>query len=160
MHRVFQRFIDGLVANADAEGLRAVLAEASTALDLSCFAYLSLPTLRSNDPLLISNYPVEWTDHYLHQRYERVDPVIIEALATPEPFEWGHEFSLKSLSKPQQALLDEAAQFGIHCANSRSARPNRGGHIRYRRAPCEFSAMHRATPARRPAHGNVLSCAC
>ena len=115
MHRVFQRFIDGLVASADAEGLRAVLAEASTALDLSCFAYLSLPTLRSNDPQLISNYPVEWTDHYLHQRYERVDPVIIEALATSEPFEWGHEFSLKSLSKPQQTLLDEAAQFGIRC---------------------------------------------
>lgn len=115
MHRVFQSFIDGLAESGDAAGLRTVLSEASAALDLSCFAYLSLPSRCSDRPQLISTYPAKWTDHYLQQRYERVDPVIIEALATPEPFEWGHEFSSKPLSKSQRALLDEAAQFGIRC---------------------------------------------
>jgi LuxR family transcriptional regulator, activator of conjugal transfer of Ti plasmids len=115
MHRVFQAFIDGLAASGDAESLRTVLADAGAALDLSCFAYLSMPCRRGDAPELISNYPVTWTDHYLRQHYERVDPVIVEALTATEPFEWGHELSAKRLSRPQCALLDEAAQFGIRC---------------------------------------------
>jgi DNA-binding CsgD family transcriptional regulator len=115
MHRVFQAFIDGLAASGDAGSLRSVLAEAGGALDLSCFAYLSLPSRRGDAPELISTYPVEWTDHYLRQSYERLDPVVVKALATPEPFEWGQEFRSTHLSKPQCAFLDEAAQFGIRC---------------------------------------------
>jgi LuxR family transcriptional regulator, activator of conjugal transfer of Ti plasmids len=115
MHRVFQCFIDGLTASGDAESLRAVLAEAGAALDLSCFAYLSLPSRRGDTPELISTYPVKWTNHYLQESYERVDPVIVKVLATPEPFEWGQEFPSTRLTKPQSALLDEAAQFGIRC---------------------------------------------
>ncbi|HTW53975.1 MAG TPA: LuxR family transcriptional regulator [Stellaceae bacterium] len=115
MHRIFQAFIDGLAASDDVGGLRTVLAEASSALDLRCSAYLLLSPRKGGSPELISTYPVEWTDHYLRQSYERLDPVIIEALATCEPFEWGHEFSGKRLSKPQRGLLDEAAQFGIRC---------------------------------------------
>lgn len=115
MHRVFQCFIDGLAASGDAQSLGAVLAEAGAALDLSCFAYLSLPSRRGDRPELISNYPVKWTDHYLQESYERVDPVIVKALRTAEPFEWGQEFPSTRLTKPQCALLDEAAHFGIRC---------------------------------------------
>jgi LuxR family transcriptional regulator, activator of conjugal transfer of Ti plasmids len=101
------------LSSGDAESLRRVLADAGPALDLSCFAYLSMPSRRGDAPELISNYPVEWTDHYLREHYERVDPVIVEALTATEPFEWGQEFTVKRLSTPQCALLDEAAQFGI-----------------------------------------------
>ena len=76
MHCVFQRFIDGLTASLDAGDLKTVLTEAAGALDLSCFAYLLLPYRRGEEPRLISTYPVEWTDHYLRQRYERFDPVV------------------------------------------------------------------------------------
>jgi len=115
MHRVFQAFIDGLAASGNAESLRRVLSEAGAALDLTCFAYLSLPSRRGDPPKLISTYPIAWTDHYLRERYERLDPVILEALATSEPFEWGQEFDSQRLSKSQCALLDEAACFGIRC---------------------------------------------
>ncbi|MGH7045824.1 MAG: LuxR family transcriptional regulator [Stellaceae bacterium] len=115
MYRVFQAFIDGLAASGDAESLRSVLDEAGAALDLSCFAYLALSSRRSDAPEFISTYPVEWTDHYLRQSRERLDPAVVNALATPEPFEWGQEFPPMRLSKPQCALLDEAAQFGIRC---------------------------------------------
>jgi LuxR family transcriptional regulator, activator of conjugal transfer of Ti plasmids len=115
MHRVFQAFIDGLAASDKAEDLRRDLSEAGAALDLTCFAYLSLPSRRGDPPNLISTYPIAWTDHYLRERYERLDPVIAEALATPEPFEWGQEFDSRRLSKSQCALLDEAACFGIRC---------------------------------------------
>jgi LuxR family transcriptional activator of conjugal transfer of Ti plasmids len=58
MHRVFQAYIDGLLAaSGDIERLRTVLANAGSALDLSVFAYLSMPSRRSDTPELISNYP-------------------------------------------------------------------------------------------------------
>lgn len=126
MHRVFQAFIDGLAASGDAESLRTVLAEAGAALDLSCFAYLALPTRRGGLPELISTYPVAWTDHYLRQRYERLDPVIVKALATIEPFEWGQEFPSQRLSKPQCALLEEAACCGIRCGFTVPVHDSRG----------------------------------
>ncbi len=115
MQRVFQSFVDGLAASGDAESLRVVLAEAGAALDLSCFAYLSTPSRTRDAPSLISTYPVEWTDHYLREHYERIDPVIVEALTAVEPFEWGQGLPTKRLSKLQCSLLDEAAEFGIRC---------------------------------------------
>lgn len=115
MHRVFQAFIDGLDASNDAESLRRVLSEAGAALDLKCFAYLCLPTRRCDPAELISTYPVKWIDRYLLRSYQRLDPVIIEARGTCEPFEWGYEVPGMRLSKPQRGLLDEAAQFGIRC---------------------------------------------
>src|SRR5579883_2506231 len=99
MHRVFQAFIDGLAASGDIERLRTVLANAGAALDLSCFAYLSMPSRRGDAPELISNYPVAWTDRYLREHYERVDPVIVEALTAIEPFEWGQEFTTKQIGR-------------------------------------------------------------
>mgnify|MGYP001116469294 CR=1 FL=1 len=115
MHRVFQSFIDGLASSKDAIDLQNVFSQAAAALGLNCFAYLSLPSRGRDRPQLISTYPANWTEHYLRQRYERLDPVIVETLATSEPFEWGHEFPSKPFSKSQLALLEEAAQFGIRC---------------------------------------------
>ncbi len=77
-------------------------------------------------PKLISNYRVAWTDHYLREHYERVDPVIVQALTATEPFEWGQEFTAKRLSKPQCALLDEAGQFGIRCGFTVPVHDSRG----------------------------------
>ena len=53
MHRIFQTFIDRLCESADATALRASMADAATALDLNCFAYLSVPSRSNAEPLLI-----------------------------------------------------------------------------------------------------------
>ncbi len=89
------------------------MAEAAEALDLSCFAYLALPRRPQERPGLISTYPTGWTSHYLRSRYQCIDPVIVRALQTVEPFRWGAELASKSTSAAQQKLFDEAAQFGI-----------------------------------------------
>jgi hypothetical protein len=113
MHRIFQNFVDHLSSALDEEALGSALAEAAAALDLSCFAYLSVPHLPRPAPRLISNYPSTWTAHYLRCHYERFDPVIIQALEHPEPFEWGPGFGSTKLTNRQEELYEEAAQFGI-----------------------------------------------
>jgi LuxR family transcriptional activator of conjugal transfer of Ti plasmids len=55
-------------------------------LDLSCFAYLSVPRRAQTNPTLITNYPLVWTDHYLERHYQRLDPVITQAFNDTEPF--------------------------------------------------------------------------
>lgn len=111
MHRVFQRFIDSLSIAGDADGFSKAMAAAASAMELSCFAYLALPCRKSEKPLVISTYPADWVTHYLHSRYERLDPVIAEALLNPEPFRWG--LGLTKLSSAQNNLLYEASEFGI-----------------------------------------------
>ncbi len=86
---------------------------AAAAVDLACFAYLVLPRAAGGGARLISNYPTVWTTHYLQSHYERLDPVIAEALGNPEPFEWGPGVTPSTLSPQQLELLDDAAFFGI-----------------------------------------------
>ncbi|MCG2632490.1 LuxR family transcriptional regulator [Bradyrhizobium sp. WYCCWR 13023] len=113
MHRIFQRFIDLLSAAEDPVGFSDAMAVTAADLDLSCFAYLSLPRRPQDKPRLIATYPEKWTSHYLGSRYERIDPVIAQVLESPEPFQWGVGLPSSFNSPAQQRLLDEAAQFGI-----------------------------------------------
>ncbi|MHC4050168.1 helix-turn-helix transcriptional regulator [Bradyrhizobium sp. 25ACV] len=113
MHRVFQNFIDLLSTAEGVQDFSRAMADTATALDLSCFAYLALQRAEKDEPRLVSTYPSRWTAHYLRNRYQTIDPIIKEALQTPEPFRWGIDFRAESTSMAQQQLFDEAAQFGI-----------------------------------------------
>ncbi|MCP2218450.1 MULTISPECIES: LuxR family transcriptional regulator [Bradyrhizobium] len=113
MHRIFQDFIDLLACAENVADFSKAMTLTASALELSCFAYLSLPSEPENKPRLISTYPEEWTTHYLRRRYEVIDPVITQALQTVEPFEWGIGFRSTRRSAVEQQLLDEAAEFGI-----------------------------------------------
>jgi LuxR family transcriptional regulator, activator of conjugal transfer of Ti plasmids len=113
MHAIFQTFIDSLAEGVDEPAFTAAMARAAAALDLSCFAYLCLPHRRNDEARLISTYPLPWTAHYLKNHYERLDPVIRQALHVTEPFEWGSSIESKELSDAQRQLFEEAARFGI-----------------------------------------------
>jgi LuxR family transcriptional activator of conjugal transfer of Ti plasmids len=113
MHRVFQKFIDHLSAAESEADFSELMANTAAALDLSCFAYLALPSAGSGKPGLISTYPTQWTSHYLRNNYERIDPVIREAIKAREPFRWGVDLPFQHSSQTQRRLFDEASQFGI-----------------------------------------------
>lgn len=113
MHRIFQAFIDGLAESADECAFSDAMSRAASALELSCFAYLCLPHRANEDARLISTYPRAWTDHYLNSHYERLDPVIRQALRATEPFDWGIGIDSEGLSDAQRQLFEEAAMFGI-----------------------------------------------
>jgi LuxR family transcriptional activator of conjugal transfer of Ti plasmids len=113
MHQIFQDFIDNLSSASDPSSLREAMAQAAAELELSCFAYLSVPHQRGARPRLISTYPTAWTTHYMQNRYERLDPVVIRTLSHREPFEWGLGVESITSSKSQKELFEEAAKFGI-----------------------------------------------
>ncbi|MFB9266590.1 LuxR family transcriptional regulator [Bradyrhizobium erythrophlei] len=113
MHRIFQRFIDLLSNAEDLADFSEAMSVTAAALDLSCFAYLALPREQHDEPRLISTYPTTWTSHYLLNRYERIDPVIVQALQDREPFRWGIDVPSGYCTGEQQQLLDEASEFGI-----------------------------------------------
>ncbi|MDI4234116.1 LuxR family transcriptional regulator [Bradyrhizobium sp. Arg237L] len=113
MHRVFQKFVDNLLAADNADAFAKTMAVTATALDLPCFAYLAPPYRLGGKPLIISSYPTNWVTHYMRNRYERVDPIIAQSRETAEPFRWGLDFTSTQLSRTQQEFLGEASEFGI-----------------------------------------------
>ncbi len=115
MHHVFQKFVNQLSESHDDDAMRTVMADAAAAFDLQCFAYLLMPRDGKSPAALISSYPVLWTDHYLKEHYEQLDPVIALAHERTEPFEWGLGADGFQMSPDQGRLFDEASAFGIRC---------------------------------------------
>jgi LuxR family transcriptional regulator, activator of conjugal transfer of Ti plasmids len=113
MHKIFTRFVDHVHESSDISALHTALRDMAAALDLHTFAYLLTPRRSTDKTRLISNYPSSWTAHYLSNRYEMLDPVIVHAAQDPEPFEWGRELRSAGLLDSQRRFFDEAAQFGI-----------------------------------------------
>ncbi len=110
MRRIFQTFVDRLTESADPESFKRSMADIAEALDLSCFAYLSLPSKPGSEPLLISTYPSRWTTHYLQHRYDHFDPVVTQVLQREQPFEWGLGIGPPMRSKSECEQFEEAAR--------------------------------------------------
>lgn len=65
-------------------------------------------------PYIDSTYPVEWTAHYFANRYQFIDPVVLEAQRTHLPFAWRFLTNRPGgLSDDQRKLFAEASGFGI-----------------------------------------------
>jgi LuxR family transcriptional regulator, activator of conjugal transfer of Ti plasmids len=126
MHRIFQTYIDRLSESTDVTALRDSMTEAARSLELSCFAYLCISGRKGNAPQLISTYPSTWTAQYLKNHYERIDPVITQALNDTEPFRWGLDARASILSRPQRELFEDAATFGITCGYTIPIHDGRG----------------------------------
>ena len=151
MHRIFQAFIDHLAESVDPDDLHKAMADVATALDLRCFAYLSMPHRRGDEAQVVSTYPVAWTSHYVESHYERVDPVILRAARAPDPFEWGHGVALSELTRRQQEFFDEAAGFGIRCGFTIPIHDGRGpvAAVTFA-ADARHPAFHRSIEAHAP----------
>lgn len=106
----FQEFIDALHTASDPSAFRAVAERTTQRLGFRCFAYLAFA---DDAHLLISTYPKEWTTHYLSERYDRIDPVIIRARRDRDLFHWSGAQASKSRGNPRQRFFGEAAEFGI-----------------------------------------------
>jgi len=126
MHHVFQRFVERLNDSTEPESFQKAMAEAALAFELPCFAYLRMPREQSAPAALISTYPAGWTEHYLKEHYEALDPVIQSAHAHTEPFEWGLGADMFELTSSQKTFFDQASAFGIRCGFTIPIQDNRG----------------------------------
>lgn len=115
MNRLFQTFVESLSCSPNASELQTAMEEIVAAFDLNRFAYLYSPRESPSELKLISNYPTDWTSHYLANAYDTIDPVIRRVQRTGEPFEWGSGSWLNTLRDPENQFMDEAAMFGIRC---------------------------------------------
>ena len=77
------------------------------ALDYFSFAMVVPP--RDNavgrEPAILTNYPDEWQDRYVENRYIAVDPVIRLAREATKPFFWGHGRFLRGFRKQQRLIF-------------------------------------------------------
>jgi len=113
MHRILQTFVDSVESSRDAASLRSALVDVAVAFELPLVAYFVGPAVPTSDPTLISNYPTEWTDRYLRNQYDRLDPVIHQLAHTADPFSWSCEARSSHGTDAQHRFLDEARTFGI-----------------------------------------------
>lgn len=65
-------------------------------------------------PYIDSTYPQSWMAHYLANRYQFIDPVVLESQRSRLPFAWRFLMNKPGgLSPAQRKLFAEAAEFGI-----------------------------------------------
>ncbi|WP_417462971.1 LuxR family transcriptional regulator [Kordiimonas sp.] len=111
MQRAYEEFIESLSESVDETDLQRSMAGLLAAFEVNRFAYLSLQP--AYNPQYISNYPTAWTSHYLQNKYQQIDPVVIYAAQSSEPFNWGRRLGLGGGRADGGRLFDEAAEFGI-----------------------------------------------
>lgn len=78
------------------------------------FLYAMVVPILGEEPgkITINGYPKAWVDIYNKRHYMRVDPVVMRALSTFEPFEW-HEIDFSNAEPDAIELFQTAATFGI-----------------------------------------------
>jgi LuxR family transcriptional activator of conjugal transfer of Ti plasmids len=128
MTMLFQTFIDRLSGASDRETLGEALIRFADGLGLTKFAYIDFRRPRPHLPVYLTNYPTEWVYHYLNQRYEEIDPVVIRARQSIQPFVWDAATPATEAdgSAERRRLFGEAAEFGIHCGLSVPVRDGQG----------------------------------
>lgn len=114
MDQVFQNFVQRLHASHSHSAIRHLLEQAIQGYGLDHFAYIGFPPSgEADEALILANYPASWIERYSENRYDRLDPVIGQAVGTMLPFAWSLDSFTDSLTRKQRVFLEEAAQAGI-----------------------------------------------
>ncbi|MGY4183129.1 LuxR family transcriptional activator of conjugal transfer of Ti plasmids [Bradyrhizobium sp. USDA 4518] len=139
-YAIIQNFVDRLTESRDRHAAQQSMAYITTALDLSCFAYLVFPHRPGTSPRLISTYPSSWTALYFERRYESIDPVVRRSICQSEPFRWGLGYEPRDRSDTERELFEQAAAFGIRSGLTFPIHDNEGA-----LAALSFAADERRT---------------
>ena len=100
MHRLLQHYLDELETAGSAKQLCQALVRITGGMDLPKFAYIAIPSTTGLQLRLITNYADAWRKHYVDQRYETCDPVVLQSIRQPHPFGSGL-YQIIGLSSPQ-----------------------------------------------------------
>src|SRR6185437_195389 len=111
MDRLLKNYLDELETAGSAKQLCQALVRISGGLDLPTFAYIAIPSTVGRQLRLITNYADAWRKHYVNQRYETYDPIVLHSIRQPHPFGWGQNFG--NDDPFTRRFFYEASGFGI-----------------------------------------------
>ena len=77
------------------------------------FRWFSYLWLQNANIRGISNYPLDWQEHYLSQKLALIDPIINLARHANGAFAWPNGSMLRPQSRQQAQFMRDAAQIGI-----------------------------------------------
>jgi DNA-binding CsgD family transcriptional regulator len=69
-------------------------------------------------PAVALNYPRDWQEHYFHQGYQNIDPVVTRTCVIHRPYTWHGLRASEPLSSAESRIFDEAASAGLRCGAS------------------------------------------
>lgn len=115
MDQVVLNFVERVREAENHAALRDLFSRALDQMGFTQFTYLlmSMPGREGKRPLFISTYHDEWIVRYKDKAYVDIDPVAIQANQDILPFKWGTPTDLKSASKEQKAIFNEASVFDV-----------------------------------------------
>jgi DNA-binding CsgD family transcriptional regulator len=111
MHRLLQDYLDELETAGNARQLCQALVRITGGMDLPTFAYIAIPSTVGRQLRLNTNYADPWRRHYVDQRYETCDPIVLQSIRQPHPFGWDSHFG--GDDPFGRRFFDEACAFGI-----------------------------------------------
>jgi DNA-binding CsgD family transcriptional regulator len=71
-------------------------------------------SISDSAPIIINNYPDDWTRYYLERGYIAVDPVFASIQSHWSPIVWDCLPEMVSLDGVQKRVMDEASESGLH----------------------------------------------
>lgn len=112
-------FIDALFADLqacpDLESIRTAVAARLAQARMTYFAYAVFVTRGTFDidPCTITTYPDDWSQRYVRESLDRIDPVVQQAVATAQPFFWSWRDPVLRTDPAAADFLDAAARHGV-----------------------------------------------
>jgi DNA-binding CsgD family transcriptional regulator len=110
-----EAFITAVNAAENLEDVFKILSAQIERLGFERFTYELTWTDKTIDkrPLFISNYPSEWLNHYIAERYASDDMVCRYSAQVIRPFLWSEVGPLNRLTEKQRLVFNEASDAGL-----------------------------------------------
>lgn len=110
-----QRYLKEIAKARHLEELQEAMNFALSELSIESYAYLNVGvgTNSARSPFLIGNYKSDWTDYYIRNKLDLIDPVIEASIKSCVPFFWGVPEVVYASRPEQEVLFRQAASFGI-----------------------------------------------
>lgn len=101
--------IDAMEVAHDGPAIKRILAQFTARAGFDRFSYCAI---KGAESCMYSNYPDEWQRRYLSGNYFAIDPVVITAKRSMQPFAWSGP-AMRRLGAEVAKIVEEASAFGI-----------------------------------------------
>lgn len=110
VERTCSEFLEGLQIAVTEDDFKRVAERTAHALGFCWFAYF---VRQAHGAQLISCYPKKWTDHYFHEGYDQIDPVLQKPQVFTPMTVWDGRSARSAKSPKQRRMFDDALSFRI-----------------------------------------------